>query len=209
MYQQLVTPKLSTSGPAGWCLWFVEEDYGLAHIGASAEAAWSATHHPHSLDQPPNAIVPVYWTYFDSSVNIEFGHIAIWVPGRGIFSSPFNVSNGNQWFGSIQEVTNRINQIRNANAHYLGWSEDLAGVQLIKQGEEMLSTPEVVQVYKLAFDDDDKDVPQNIKDAFTGKPVAELVNYLIQDASYQKHKAEVNNPSGYKPYAGPQLFVKS
>lgn len=147
-YKQLLVPDFSTMSDAGWCLWFVEEAYRVSHLYATAEDAWRATTKPHPNEQPPNLMVPVYWTYFDVTENIEFGHIAIFVPGRGVFTSPFNRAYGNEWYSSIQAMTNRINQIDRANARYLGWSEDLAGSNIILKEEEMPTQQQVLAEFR-------------------------------------------------------------
>lgn len=106
---------------------------------AKAIDAWNASSAlNHTDEMPPSDVcVVAYWTYTENG--IQYGHVASPVPGRGIYSSPFNVLFGSQWFGSIQEVTDRINKISGANSQYLGWSESLSGVRLV---EAINNTPE-------------------------------------------------------------------
>ena len=129
--KQLISPNLTVQGKAGWCLSVAQDVWGTPHLYAKAIDAWNdSTASNHPGEQPPSDVcVPVYWTYTESG--IQYGHIATWVPGRGVYSSPFNVSYGAQWFDSIQAVTDRINRIAGANSRYLGWSETLSRVQLV------------------------------------------------------------------------------
>ena len=154
-YQQLVQPKLSTQSKAGWCLWFQEEDFGTPHAYDYAEDedpattdAWSLVDFKHPGEQPPDDVcVPVYFTYFSTKDGREEGHIADSVPGRGIFSSPLNVSYGSEWYPSIQAMVDRINKIRGANCRYLGWSEDLAGVRLVNQEDDVVKIEDATNWY--------------------------------------------------------------
>ncbi len=141
--KQLVQPKLTTKAKAGWCLWHVQEDYGVPHMydfaadnNPNVPDAWSLCQLKHVNEQPPSDVcVPVFTTYTEGGV--EMGHIAISVPGRGIFSSPMDVSYGNQWFASVDAMVARIKQLY-SGCTYLGWSEDLSGVQLVTKEDEMV-----------------------------------------------------------------------
>lgn len=128
MWTQLVRPKFSTKGMVGWCLKFVEDAYGTPHSQFSARDAWDATHHPHRALPPKDAMVPVYWNYVEKGYN--FGHIAINVPGKGVFSSPYLKDNSSQWFDSLEQCAQVLGL-----GKYLGWSEDLEGVALVKEEE--------------------------------------------------------------------------
>lgn len=133
---QLKQPNLSIQGAAGWCLSVAQNVWGVPHIYNYALEAWNASsqfNHPN--EQPPSDVcVVVYWTYFDVKDQMPYGHIATWVPGKGVYTSPFNTSYGSEWYPSIQAMTNRINQIRGANSSYLGWSESLSNVKLVTGG---------------------------------------------------------------------------
>jgi len=136
---QLVQPNLSVQGKAGWCLWFAEEVFATPHLYDTAHDAWLAAKYKHPGEQPPEAAVPVFWTYYDYRDGVWYGHIATWVPGRGVFSSPLNVKFGSEWYPSIEAMTNRLNQIPQAQSSYLGWSEDLANVKIV-EGVDMSPT---------------------------------------------------------------------
>lgn len=71
---------------------------------------------------------------------------------------------------------------------------------------DKLDKDEIAAIYQLAFDNDD--YPQDLIDAYTGKPLDGYIQQLLNDPSYKAHKQQVNNPStpGFKP--APELYVK-
>lgn len=166
--KQLVQPKLTTKAKAGWCLWHVQEDYGVPHMydfaadnNPNVPDAWSLCQLKHVNEQPPSDVcVPVFTTYTEGGV--EMGHIAISVPGRGIFSSPMDVSYGNQWFASVDAMVARIKQLY-SGCTYLGWSEDLSGVQLVME-EDMLSIEQVDKALKMGLRREPSEQELNNKD---------------------------------------------
>lgn len=129
-YVQAVSPDLNTVGNVGWCLKFVEDAYNTPHLGATATDAWHATASPHPGENPPLEVqVPLWFSYIENG--LDFGHVVINVPGRGLLSSPFKQDGTQVWFSSIAQCEATL------NCHYLGWSEDLATIQLI-EGEDMV-----------------------------------------------------------------------
>lgn len=136
--QQLIQPNLTVQGKAGWCLSVAQDVWGVPHLYPKAIDAWNASSASNHTDPLPDVAVPVYWTFFDRTDGVEYGHIATYVPNRGIYSSPFNSSFGSEWYPSLQALTERVNQIAGANCRYLGWSETLSGVQLVTKEDEMV-----------------------------------------------------------------------
>lgn len=178
-YIQLVSPNLSVSGRSGYCLEMQENVWGALHQYDYAEQAWnssSADNHP--LEPPPNVCVPLYWTYFDTADNAEYGHVATWVPGRGVFSSTFNTAIGSEWYPSVQAMTDRINKIPRANGRYLGWSEVISNVRVI-QGEDMWNITKAQEnaIYQLKM----KDFPGDGYNGYAGNPATqENVDAMIK-----------------------------
>lgn len=126
--KQLVYPDLNTVGNVGWCLSFVEDAYHTPHLYATATQAWNATLYAHTNRDLPDVQVPVWFSYYEDGIN--YGHVAINVPGRGVLSSPYKKDGTQQWFKDIDECA------RVLNCTYLGWSEDLATIKLV-EGETM------------------------------------------------------------------------
>ena len=111
------------------CLWFAQEAVGAPHWYPTARTAWDNASDRHYGDYNlPDAVVAVFWSWVGDLGEgpLDYGHVAIWVPGQGLFSSPRRWDDGvtNTFYGSIDEVTRWI------GGSYLGWSSDLAGLQL-------------------------------------------------------------------------------
>lgn len=136
---QLKQPNLTVKGKAGWCLSVAQDVWGVPHWYPKAIDAWNAsTAFNHPNEQPPSDVsVVVYWTYVENG--IQYGHIATFVPGRGVYTSPFNSLHGAEWYASIQAMTDRIRKI-DKNSVYLGWSEVLSNVKLVTAGGSMADT---------------------------------------------------------------------
>lgn len=106
---------------AGWCLWYVEEMYGVPHWYPDATAAWEGAQHKHETSDPASIPrgVPVYWT----GGSAGHGHIAI------------SAGNGHCWSTDIKRAgffdRCPIAQIEQQwGLRLVGWSEDLAGVTI-------------------------------------------------------------------------------
>jgi len=130
-WAQLVTPSV-VSDNAGMCLRFVQSVYGAPVKYASAWDAWNATTLKHLDRDLPPVSVPVWFSHFGTyqGVYANWGHVVAYFPERGQFlSSPPN-GYGNAWLNSIEEVE------RMFNSRYVGWSEDLNGLQVAKYNQD-------------------------------------------------------------------------
>ena len=128
-WQTLVNVNMDTVSRPGMCLWFAEEAVGAPHWYGTAREAWDNASDRHYGDYNlPDAVVAVFWSWVGDLGEgpLDYGHVAIWVPGVGLFSSPRAWRDGvtNTVYSSIDEVSNWL------GASYLGWSSDLAGLQL-------------------------------------------------------------------------------
>ena len=128
-WQTLVNVNLDTVSKPGMCLWFAEEAVGAPHWYGVAREAWDNASDRHPGDYNlPDSVVAVFWSWVGDLGEgpYDYGHVAIWVPGVGLFSSPRSWRDGvtNTVYGSIDEASNWL------GASYLGWSSDLAGLQL-------------------------------------------------------------------------------
>ena len=121
-----VSVDTSVTCDSGWCLWLAEECVGAPHAFPTARAAWDNNTQQHAdRDYPRDAVVALFWSWTSKSDGIDYGHVVINVPGQGLFSSPKRWGqHGNDWYGSIDEVSNWL------GAEYLGWTSELAGLQL-------------------------------------------------------------------------------
>jgi len=125
--------NLNVKSQAGWCLFFVQEVYGVPHLYRSAFDAYKATKFKHTTALP-NYSVPVWFehwgTYGTPPTYGNWGHVVAYVPGKGFLSAP-GTGYGQQWFKSILEIEKYF------NAKYVGWSEDISGVTL--KGDDMVT----------------------------------------------------------------------
>jgi hypothetical protein len=132
-----VSVNTGATADSGWCLWLAEEATGAPHLYPSARAAWNAASDKHAdRDYPTDAVVALFWDWTSKSDGVNYGHVVINTPGRGLFSSPKQWGkHGNDWYSSIDEVSNWL------GARYLGWSSDLAGLQLSVWNSASTPTP--------------------------------------------------------------------
>lgn len=120
-----VTVNTAVTTDAGWCLWLAEESTGAPHLYPNARTAWDNATDKHADRNFPNTVVALFWDWTSKSNGINYGHVVINVPGRGLFSSPKNWGeHGNAWYTSIDDVSSWL------GASYLGWTSDLAGLKL-------------------------------------------------------------------------------
>lgn len=119
-YTQLKNPNLSVEGVSGECLVYVRKMYGINAMYLTAIAGWNGAKYKHPGETPPtNVDVPLWFTYGTE------GHVALNVPGKGIFSVS---AQGDKVFASIAALEDYIK-----GATYLGWSEDIDGVRVVEQ----------------------------------------------------------------------------
>lgn len=128
-YSQLVKPNLKVTADAGLCLQFARKVYGAPAIYPSAWEAWKKAPGRHSGKHPSNVSVPVwfshYGTYGKPPRYANWGHVVAYVPGKGYLSSPGS-GHGQRWFKTIAEIE------RYFNCKYVGWSEGINGVRVVK-----------------------------------------------------------------------------
>lgn len=122
-WQQRKSPNLQQTDTPGWCLRFTQSAFGGPHRYAYAWQQW--THSKQHMDALPNVCVPVYfsWTGTIDGVRQNWGDVAIYVPGKGVFGTPFSGGKGHRWDKDVQARARAIG----GGAQYVGWSEDLAG----------------------------------------------------------------------------------
>ena len=132
-----VSVNTNTTSDAGWCLWLAQEAVGAPHIYPTARACWDNSPDKHwDTDYPRDAVVALYWSWTSKVDGLDYGHVVLNVPGRGLFSSPKNWGvHGNDWYGSIEEVSRWL------GATYLGWTPEIAGVQLAAWNSDTSATP--------------------------------------------------------------------
>lgn len=161
-FRQVVTPRLDVKVFPGWCLGHVRQSFNVPAWDTRAYYAAERTKIRHHERKMPNVIVPVwFWhwgTYGKPAVTGEFGHVLLWVPGRGFLSSPAHSKwvNGQevewaQWFSSIEAVE------RTFGATYRFWSEDMGGVRVVTPSNDP-STPGTLDPFRHDTEDEEMNV---------------------------------------------------
>ena len=135
-YKQLRAVHLSQTGPKRLCLQFTRKAFGIAAKYPDAWTAWQ--HSKRHQEALPNAYVPVFftWTGKIGGVTKNWGDVAIWVPGHGVFGSPLE-GIGNRWDPSVEARAAAIG----GGAKYVGWSEDLNGADIVQKVADPAPVP--------------------------------------------------------------------
>ncbi len=120
-YRQIKEPNLSIVGREGWCLAYVTEVFGIPGKYPTAISGWENAQHKHTGMPPANVAVPVWFSY-----NGPDGHIAAWVPGKGVYSTS---ARGDKVFSSVEALVAWMGE----GFKYLGWTEDLNGVNVVQE----------------------------------------------------------------------------
>lgn len=125
-YTQLVPPRLNTEAGAGWCLAFAQKFFGVPHLFASAWEAYLATSRKKTGAPPTGAAVVLWFEHWGTyqGVYANWGHVAIHVPGKGIYTSPWFSSYGQEIYQSIGEIE------RIFHARYVGWTDNISHVRV-------------------------------------------------------------------------------
>lgn len=128
--KQLIQPNLNVSVPAYYCLSYSNKVFGIQD-GAyyCAADAWNGAKFKH-YDQPPTDVaVPVWFQWYGTvdGETREWGHTAVSVPGKGVYTSPFT-GVGSLRYNNVQELAQAW------GTPYLGWSEDISNVRVVEPG---------------------------------------------------------------------------
>jgi hypothetical protein len=131
-WTQTASVNTGVQDRAGWCLRFVQSVFNAPVKHPSAWAAWNATTLKHQDRNLPNVAVPCWFSHignYDGTGMKNWGHVVAYIPGSGFLSSPGS-GYGQKWFGSIEEIE------RYFRCTYVGWSEDINGLQVATWSED-------------------------------------------------------------------------
>lgn len=125
--KQLIQPNANIQGQRYLCLSFARRVFNISPKYSTATEAWEKAKHKHT-DNLPDVAVPVWfrWTGTVDGVRKNWGHVAVWVPGRGVVSSPSVGTANPRWVGSVDAMVKALGN----DAKYLGWSEDINEVRV-------------------------------------------------------------------------------
>lgn len=107
-----------TSYEPGMCLKWVRTCWEVPSLAGDAQEAWDIARHKHPGDRNPPDGAPVFW----SGGSKGYGHVAIWRTAD--MRSTDCKSTGQVAAAALSWVENTWNM------RYLGWTEDLNGIDL-------------------------------------------------------------------------------
>lgn len=121
-----VPPRLGTQDGTGWCLRFAQSFFGAPVRHNSAWEAWQATQAKYAPSDPLPPVPVLLWfehwgTYGTPPTYGNWGHVAAYVPGDAIYTSPAS-GWGQGRYGTIREIEATF------NCRYVGWSPDINGL---------------------------------------------------------------------------------
>lgn len=130
----MVTPNVNVPAESGWCLQYVDDGVNAPNRQPSATASWEyakRTGVAHPNEEPPNNVwVPVYYS-IDSGRYAGLGHVA-WYYSDGktakIYDSEYGARRRDRPYANGAELF----QFMGYKMSYLGWSEAVDGVRVVK-----------------------------------------------------------------------------
>lgn len=131
-YKQDVQPNLSTVGTVGYCLAYARQMFTAPGGVNYAAQAWANAQFKHEDRDLPNVAVPIWFSYRGDE-----GHVAVYVPGQGFYSSPYLSNTSHAVLGSIDDFNQHYSSGGKYPLVYLGWTEDING----KRVAESVSAP--------------------------------------------------------------------
>jgi hypothetical protein len=185
-YIQVKKPNYNIPYVGGFCEGYVEGTVGEATIPTpkepvtfgvfkSASGAWANLKGKHPGEQPPKGVsVALYFTLGSTPA----GHTAIWLgDGRVASSSQGGYHTSPAIHPSLQNLID-VYAAYNQGCTYLGWSEYIGNVQVVKKGEDVekvtLNTARI-----LAYSILGRDGIQGRKNALAGETDADLNKYHV------------------------------
>lgn len=203
IYKQLVQPDLSVVGYIAECLRYADNVAGLSNGEQTAWIAWQNTQFPHTDSTPGNVAVPCWFSYYSGGFNL--GHVVWSIPGQGYYSSPWDRPKGHNVLSSIAEVE------RLYGCRYVGWSEDISGLRVVKGGNVVTNPDSVKRCYLACLGQEatQEQIDNRIREGQTTDYVLEdLMNspersayaYKVTDAvNYQKNHPDAAKATILKP----------
>lgn len=132
-WKSLVSPRKDTVDDPGMCLRFAQSFFGAPVAYPDAWTAWENQQFRHSASEPlPNVPVVLWFSHYGTygapgqEYYKNWGHVAPYVPGDAIYSSPatWNAGRSQSRFSTIADLERAL------NCKYVGWSEDLNGLRI-------------------------------------------------------------------------------
>lgn len=139
-WNSLVPPRLRVTARPGWCLQYAQSVFNAPVMHETAWIAWQNQQFRHGPSEPlPDVPVLLWFSHWATynGVYMNWGHVAVLVPGDAIYSSPSTPLGSPPSFeryGTIQEVERRF------SSTYVGWSEDINTLRVAAWTEDETDT---------------------------------------------------------------------
>lgn len=152
-WKALVPPRLWVTARPGWCLQYAQSVFNAPVMHETAWIAWQNQQFRHGPSEPlPDVPVLLWFSHWATynGVYMNWGHVAVLVPGDAIYSSPSTPLGSPPSFeryGTIQEVEQRF------SSTYVGWSEDINTLRVAAYDpsnvdpEPIVESEEIMAVY--------------------------------------------------------------
>lgn len=186
--RQLRAPNLQQTDIPGWCLRLVLRSFSFPWGAEYARAEWDRNTTKHTDALPNDVAVPVFYSWWGTidGITRDWGDVAIWVPGRGVFGTPMRGSGAsNRWDASVEARRVAIG----GNAKYLGWTESLNGVKLVEEytpapppRKDIMSEQDCINLCRAMLGRFDEVYPESSRGwlrEMTGKTFAEVHATLV------------------------------
>lgn len=124
-YMQLVTPNPNIPCTPGWCLMYVRQTFRAPAVEPDATTAWNNTQYKHrDMNFPDGCYVPIWFSHSQTPA----GHVALLCPDGSVYSSSSATSTTPTHHTSIAKLMSYYG----GTLTYLGWSEDISLVRVVK-----------------------------------------------------------------------------
>lgn len=147
-YKQLVSPDLTITEAAGLCLSFSRRAFGAPVVEKTAWEGWSKAEYRHEdRDWPSGVSIPVWFDWWGQlpgdKQKFQYGHVAVLHTDGKVYSSPLS-GKGRAWFASVDDLARSFG----GGMKYVGWSEDISNVRVVKKEDYMITARVVESAYR-------------------------------------------------------------
>jgi hypothetical protein len=118
---QLIQPNLTVTGQVGYCLKYARQVFGVSAVYSTAWQGWLNAKYKHTDRNLPNASILCWFSYQTA------GHVVVYVPGKGYYSSPYKTGQSYYVGTSIADIEAKY------ACKYVGWSEDINNVRVAQE----------------------------------------------------------------------------
>jgi len=147
---QLVTPNPNIPCKPGWCLQYVRQTFGAPAVEPTATAGWANAKYRHEdWNFPGGCWVPVWF----SLANEPAGHVALLAPDGSVYSTSDDSTTPHHH----PNMADLIRYYWRNPLTYLGWSEDISGVRVVRDISIQTQSETITPVQE----DDMATVPQD------------------------------------------------